>query len=73
MSGGVDQVQIVYISVFGFVFYLDGSCLDGNTALTLDVHVVEKLLLHLSGGNALRCFQQTVGKRTLAVVNVRDN
>ena len=45
--------------------------LDGDTALTLEVHIVE----HLSFGNlyGLRTLQQSVGEGRFAMVDVGDD
>jgi len=64
----VYQVQRVGLSVVMAIGHLDGVALDGNAALTFQVHVVQ----HLSFGHlyGLRTFQQSVGQCGLAVVDV---
>ena len=39
----------------------------------LQIHVVEHLILHLALVERIRLFQQSVGQRTLAVVDMGDN
>ena len=73
MPGGIDQVQFVILTVLRLIVQCDGAGLDGDAALLLDIHVVEHLLLHLALGNGIRKLQKAVGKRALAVVDVRDD
>jgi hypothetical protein len=46
---------------------------NGDAALALQVHGVEHLGLHFARGQRAGEFQQSVGERGLAVVNVRDD
>ena len=47
--------------------------LDGDAPLAFEVHLVEDLRAHLAFRNGARALKQTVGKRRLAVVDMRDN
>src|ERR1700683_4336130 len=51
----------------------DALGLDGDAALALEVHGIEHLLVHLALCERTGHFQQAVGQRGLAVVNVRDD
>ena len=73
VSGGVDEIQLVDLAVLRLVIDLHGTRLDGDTAFSFNIHIIEKLFLHFAGGNAFRCFQKTVGKCTFAVVNMGNN
>ena len=44
--------------------------LYGDAPLTLQIHIVQCLILHLSVRYSARCLQQPISKRTLAVVDV---
>jgi hypothetical protein len=46
--------------------------LDSYTPFSLKVHIVEHLRLQVFSGHCVGKFQQTVGERALAVVNVSD-
>ena len=71
MPRGVDKVENVFLALILIVqparlkFY-------GDSSLFFDFHIVEKLLGHFARGNRTRLFDESVGKRTLAVVDVRD-
>ena len=54
------------------VFQADCARLDGDTALALDIHVVKKLLLHITERDGLGLLKDTVGKGGFAVVDVCD-
>ena len=73
MSRGVDEVEEVLLSVLGVVEHRDGVALDGDAALALEVHGVERLLLELALRNGLRELQNAVRERGLAVVHMRDD
>ena len=72
MTGGVDEVQHIYIPVRRAVIELYGARLYRYAALALEVHVVEQLLLHVALSDSARVFEYAVGKRRLAVVDVCD-
>src|SRR5579859_1446463 len=48
-------------------------CFDGDAALALEVHRVEHLLVHFALRKRDGHLQQTVGKRGLAVIDMRDD
>ena len=51
----------------------DAFGFDGDAALALQVHGVEDLLVHFARGERAGHFQQAVGERGFAVVDVRDD
>ena len=73
MARRVDEVERIGFAVLRSIIKGDGARLDGNAALALKLHVVEDLILHFARADRVASFQQTVGERRLAVVNVRDN
>ena len=73
MARGVDEVQLVDLSVLGLVVQPDGPGLDGNAPFLFQVHVVQHLALHLPLADSLALFQQPVRQRGLAVVNVGND
>ena len=73
MARGVDQVELIALAVPGLVGQPDRPCLDGDAPLSLQVHVVQQLALHLPLGYGVARLDQPVGQRGLAVVNVGDD
>ena len=73
VAGGVDEVQVIDFPVLGLVLELDGPGFDGDAAFSLNVHVVEELLLHLPLGDGLGQFQHAVGQGGFPVVDVGDD
>ena len=71
VAGGVDEVELVLLPVFGGVVHAHGRELDGDAALALEIHGVQKLVLHVARGDLPRQLHQPVGDRALAVVDVR--
>jgi hypothetical protein len=54
------------------VVHLDGVALDGDAALTLEVHIIELLVHPLAFSYGLGKVEEAVGEGTLAVVDVGD-
>ena len=73
MTGRVDQVEQIIVAVLRVVDHADRVALDGDAALALEVHRVEHLLAHLLARERAGGFEQPVGERRLAVVDVRDD
>ena len=72
VAGGVDQVQQVLLPVEGIV-HLDGLALDGDAAFTLQVHVVQGLILHIAVGDGAGHLQQPVRQGALAMIDMGDD
>ena len=73
MPRRIDEVEIIGVAVVGFVINADGLAFDGDSALTLDIHGVEKLGLHVARGNRARKLQNAIRQSGLAVVDMRDD
>ena len=73
MTGGVDQIEAVGLTVLRLVVKRHGTRLDGDAALAFKIHAVQQLLLHVAHGNRLRLFKNAVGKRGFAVVNMSND
>ena len=73
MARRVDQVEDVLVAVLRLVVQPDRVRLDRDAALALEVHAVEDLGFHLSSLQGAGEFQEPVGQRGLAVVDVRDD
>ena len=72
MSGSIDKVENIVVSVVCFVIKANCAGFDGDSAFTLDVHVVQKLFFHFAGSNCLGVFKNSVGKGGFAVVDMCD-
>ena len=73
MPRGINQIQSIRISILRFVVQTNTFCLDSDAALALQVHGVEHLLVHFALRKRAGHFEQTIGKRGFAVVDVRDD
>ena len=69
----VDQVQRVLLAVLRRVVQADRVRLDRDAALPLEIHRVEDLRLHLARLQRAGDLEEAIGKRRLAVVDVRDD
>ena len=68
VARGVDQIERQPL-----VGHLDGTRLDRDAALALQLHRVEQLVLHLALRHHAGGEQQPIGQRRLAVVDVGDD
>ena len=73
MAGGVNQVQVIDLTIFGLVLQRSSLRLDGDAPLFFDVHRVKHLGLHLALLQAAAALDQAVGQGGFAMVNVRDD
>ena len=73
MPRRVDEIQLVRFAVARRVRHAHGVELDRNASLTLEVERVEDLFLHLALLHRARGFDQAVGERRLAMIDVRDD
>ena len=72
MTGSVDQIKYVLLPVLRLVDYTHTLRLDGYAPLTLKVHIIKHLILHLTFSQGSCLLYDPVGKSRLTVVNVRD-
>ena len=73
VTGRVDEVKAIDQVVAGLVLEADGPRLDRDPLLALEVHRIEDLAHHLAPLDRVGLFQQPVGERGLAVIDVRDD
>ena len=73
MAGRIDQVQDVLVAILRFVIKPDGVSFDRNAALTLKIHIVEHLILHVASTDRASQFEQSIGKRRLTVIDMRND
>ena len=72
MTGGIYEVQAVFLP-FILIVHLYGVALYGNTFLTLQVHIVQYLGLHIPVRYGFGVLQQAVGQGTFTMINMGDN
>ena len=73
MAWSVDQVEGVGLTISGGVIHTRRLKLDRDASLTLQVHIVQELLLHVPVGHRASVLQQTIGQRRLAMVDMGNN
>ena len=72
VARSVDEVKDIFLTLV-VVHHLDRMALDSDAFLPLEIHRVQDLVLHLSLGQGMSVFEQTVRQSALAVVYVRYN
>ena len=73
MAWRVDQIEVVYLAIFGFVVQRSGLRFDGYAALFFDIHRVQNLRTHLSVLQAAAALDEPVSERGFAMINVRND
>ena len=73
VTGSVNQIEHIFLSIFGFVSHLNGVAFDGNSPLAFEVHIVERLVLHLPLCNGSSGLEQAVGQGAFPVVDVGND
>lgn len=73
MSGGIDEIEFILVSVKSIVEHPHGREFDGDAAFALDIHGVEKLFLHVALAHLPRKFHDTISNGALAVIDVSDD
>ena len=70
---GVNQVQLILLTIRRDVVERHGVALDGDAAFPLDVHRIEHLIVKLTLGDTIARLNQSIGQRRLAVVDMGDD
>ncbi len=73
MPGSINKIQNVGLAVFGGVVKAYRARLDGDAALAFQVHRIEELLLEFALRERAGALQQPIGKRRLAMIDMRDD
>ena len=73
MSGGVDQVQLIDLTVRGFVWQSNGLSFDSDAALALDIHAIEELIDTFAIRQSASELEDAVGKGAFAVIDMGDD
>ena len=71
MSRRVNQIQYEILAIM-LVAHLYGMALYRNASFAFQLHVVQHLILQIFARNRVGIFQQPVGKRAFAMVDMRD-
>ena len=73
MTRRIDEVQLIGLSISSVIIEGHALGFDGDSALALDVHGVQNLLLHLSVGEAPAMLDEPVSQRRLAMVDMGND
>ena len=73
MTRSINQVEDVDLAIGRGVFHAGGLELDGDAAFALQLHVVEKLRLHVASSNGAGVLQEPIGQGGFPVVDVGND
>ena len=73
MPWGINQIELIGLTILGVIVKRDTLRFDGNTPLPLDIHRIENLSRHLSLGQPTTRLDEAIGERGLAMIDVRDD
>ena len=68
MAGSVNQIKFIKLAVFCFVIKLNRMSLNCYSAFTLQIHIIQNLILHITLLNRFGKLQQSVRKSGLTVI-----
>jgi len=70
----INQVENVLDAIGRMhILHLNGVALDRDAALAFEVHIVERLILHIALADGMGVLQQAVSQGAFSVVNVSDD
>ena len=73
MAGRINQIEPIGLSVLRRIVQRNGTRLDRDAALSLDVHIIEQLFFHITHGDSAGLFKNAVSQRGFSVVNMRND
>ena len=73
MPGSVDQVENIFFPVFCLIYSSHGLCLDSNSSLTFQIHIIQYLGLHLSFCQQTGHLNDPVCQGRFSVINMGYN
>ena len=73
MARGINEVELVCITVGVMIVERDRLRFNGDTALALKLHGVKHLSLHFAVSQAPAVLDEAIGKGRFAVINMGNN
>ena len=73
MAGRVDEIDLVDVAIVRLVIHRDGPRLNRDAPLPLELHIIEKLLLHLPFFHRVGQLKEAVCQRRFSVIDMGDN
>ena len=73
MTGCIHQVENIFLARLAGIVQAHGLCLDGDTALTLNIHIIQNLFGHLALAQTAANLYQAVSQGGFAMVNMGNN
>jgi len=70
MTWSIDQIEDVLVSIFCNVRKADGLAFDGDAALTLNIHIVEELIMELTISNLFTKLNHTISQGGFSVIDM---
>ena len=73
MSGCVDQVELVILSIFGVVDHPYSRCFNRHALFAFQVHCIQYLRGHIAVRDRVGHLQHAVCQGRFSVIHMRDN
>ena len=73
MTGCINKIELIDLTTSGGVIECDALRLDGNAALSLQIHGIEHLFGHLSIRQTATVLNKPIGQRRLAMIYVSND
>ena len=72
VTRGVDEIKHILLTIQNII-HLNGVRLDCDTSLTLQIHIIKKLILFFTLSNSSSSIEQTIGQSAFTMVNMGNN
>ncbi len=73
MPRGIDDIELVGMSIIGVIHQCDALGLDGNPPFAFDIHGIENLIFHFSFRQTATHLDEAIRKGRFPMVNVGNN
>ena len=73
MPRGIDEIELIGLTIARLIIQGYRLCLDGNPAFAFQVHRIQHLLRHLTFGQAATDLDEAVGNGRFTVIDMGDN
>lgn len=73
MAWSINEIKSIRLSVRMLIVHLNSVTLYSYPPFSFNIHVIKRLILHVSFGYRLCSLQQPIRKRAFPMINVRDD
>ncbi len=72
MTGSVNEIELIGVAIIGSIVHAHGLTFDSDAALTLDIHRIKQLILHIARRDGAGLLKNPVRQSRLTMIDMRD-